>query len=324
MLAPRALHFTSTQIFWDCPTQSACESLPGGLPRELDYGASVDRKWRARLQRPLEASAGSDADANTAIGPRITSRHEIPYEFWKIAVRGYTSCALTFHSDKLKALEGITQLVQDSRGGERFVAGLWERFLVLQLAWAVEDPAASQRPEPDEKNWFPSWSWASVTGKVEIVDRKLLNMIYTASVDDGLDVVSARGSKGLSEMGQGEAIINLRGYPAKGFMVDQGAGTGWVLKVPDNSQTSVAIPAFPDVFPSEKNGLLGPCELVVLAVGEKRLGLQEDGTVIYDSDNLRHVYSGVGLLIRKGNDIEGSSVFQPVGMIKFTEMGREN
>lgn len=326
MLAPRALHFASTQIFWDCPTHSACESLPGGLPRELDYSASIDRNWRAQLQRPTRNPAPS-GETQMISGSTITSRREIPYEFWKMAVRKYTSCALSFHSDKLKALWGIAKLVQDSRG-EKFIAGLWERDLVLQLAWTVTNPAVSERPEPDSDNWFPSWSWASVTGKVEVVDRLIQNMIYLASGHDGTEVVTTTGIKWFSgdlpKMAEEEAILKLQAYRAKGFLTNDNEGTEWVVKISDTDQSFVTVKAFPDIFPTQKNGLLGACEMLVLAVGEKSLGLQKDGTVDFDPGNRRLVYSGVGLLVKRSQHGKSRQHFRRIGAMKFVEIDRQS
>jgi hypothetical protein len=36
ILAPRTLHFTKTQLFWECCDLSACETFPDGIPSALD------------------------------------------------------------------------------------------------------------------------------------------------------------------------------------------------------------------------------------------------------------------------------------------------
>lgn len=330
MLAPRAIHFTSTQIFWDCPTHSACESLPRGIPRQLDRLASVDRNWRAQLQQqqqPEKPGAASDTIA----------RREIPYEFWRLAVRKYTSCALTFHADKLKALWGIAQLVRESRPrGERFVAGLWERDLIEQLAWAVLDPATSQRPPPVEPSsevpdpiWFPSWSWASVTGEVEVVDLRLPNMCYRARGHNGPDVVAPTGiakvEGGLPEIPKDQAIIQLQCYRCKGSLAKAGGDTGWVMKISDSQQSSVSLPAFPDVSPSP-NDLLGNCEFLLLMQGERISALEDDGSILYGKgirEDCRKVYSGMGLLVKRDTDVTRSDYVKRIGMVKFGDMSRQ-
>ncbi|KAF2465538.1 uncharacterized protein BDR25DRAFT_239391, partial [Lindgomyces ingoldianus] len=49
MISPRILYFARIQIFWDCGTISACESLPSGFPLLLDHLAATDWHWRGHL-----------------------------------------------------------------------------------------------------------------------------------------------------------------------------------------------------------------------------------------------------------------------------------
>ncbi|KAG6355628.1 hypothetical protein INS49_003590 [Diaporthe citri] len=125
-------------------------------------------------------------------------------------------------------------------------------------------------------------------------------------------------------MAEDDAILKLQAYRAQGFLTDNDECTGWVVKIPDTDQSFVTVKAFPDVFPSQNNGLLGACEVLVLAVGEKSLGLQKDGTVNYDPGNRRLVYSGVGLLIKRSQHGKPSERFQRIGAIRFVEMERQS
>jgi len=158
MLAPRMIHFAKNQIFWDCATTSACEALPSGLPQPLDGAAGTDRHWRGRLQlsnslrqRPLAGAADDSLEA-----------------FWKSAVRKYTSCDLTNGADKLRAMWGIAKLVRDALE-EEYGAGLWEKNLDEQLAWKVAECSLDERPNELRDN--PSWSWASMSGTIDLQDR---------------------------------------------------------------------------------------------------------------------------------------------------------
>lgn len=101
MLAPRILHFARNQVFWDCPSLSACEALPAGLPRPMDNAAGPDRHWRGRLQieKADDLAGGNDQPLSA---------------YWQTAVRKYTSCNITNRGDKLIALWGIAKLVKDA------------------------------------------------------------------------------------------------------------------------------------------------------------------------------------------------------------------
>lgn len=51
---------------------------------------------------------------------------------------------------------------------EDFAAGLWNKGLVEQLGWRVASDAAQR---PSDLNDFPSWSWMSVMGGIEVGSR---------------------------------------------------------------------------------------------------------------------------------------------------------
>jgi len=142
---------------------SACESIPFGLPSAIDGPARPDRHWHSRLQEP-------DETALQYVGPS-----DFPLmEFWKSAVRRYTKCALTKGADKMIALWGIAKLVRDGLEVE-YGLGLWEQNLEDQLTWRVAECTLDERPT-DSTAWgiarnFPSWSWASMDGIIEVADR---------------------------------------------------------------------------------------------------------------------------------------------------------
>lgn len=163
MLSPRILHFTRKQVFWDCPSLSACETLPAGLPQPMDNAAGPDRHWRGRLQEPEdnpEPMAGANDQSMDA--------------FWKTAVQKYTSCNLTYGKDKLIAMWGIAKLMRDITNVE-YGKGLFEENLEDQLAWRVEETRLTERPNESTKEKvarnIPSWSWASMDGRIVVPDR---------------------------------------------------------------------------------------------------------------------------------------------------------
>lgn len=120
--------------------------------------ASVDRHWRERLQ-----------ESSLLVEPLAGTANDSLEAFWKMAVANFTRCTLTNPADRLIAIWGIAALVRDALG-EDFGAGLWDKNLHEQLAWRVVDCGSADRPEL-LRDMFPSWSWASVIGKVEVADR---------------------------------------------------------------------------------------------------------------------------------------------------------
>ncbi|KAH7408227.1 heterokaryon incompatibility protein-domain-containing protein [Phaeosphaeria sp. MPI-PUGE-AT-0046c] len=173
MLAPRVLHFTDSQIFWDCGTLSACEGLPNGLPLPLDDSASTDRHWRGRLQE----------SSSLAHAPLSGVNDDSLEGFWSSAVLNYTRCDLTNQGDKSVAIWSIAKLVRDA-WNEEYGAGLWGAALEEQLAWRVADTKASERHV--HLQWKqPSWSWTSVQGAIVLPERMVAKRCYRVRGHDG-------------------------------------------------------------------------------------------------------------------------------------------
>lgn len=137
---------------------SACESLPAGLPLPLDRRSAMDRHWRGRLQE------GSTRGSIPLRGANDDSLED----FWKSAVEDYTNLKLTHQSDKRVAIWSVAKLVRDAVD-EEYVVGLWKGALEEQLAWRVADCTTAERPKLLAT--IPSWSWASIEGRILIAER---------------------------------------------------------------------------------------------------------------------------------------------------------
>ncbi|TVY19813.1 hypothetical protein LARI1_G004725 [Lachnellula arida] len=120
LLSPRTLHFTRTEVFWECFTKFVSEASP----------ISSDR--------------------------RIGSSKQGYIKNWATIVREYSSRKLTFKKDKLIALAGIAAAIQDQTR-DKYYAGMWGRNLEWQLSWYLPDQPALQRTTPPRA---PTWSWA--------------------------------------------------------------------------------------------------------------------------------------------------------------------
>jgi hypothetical protein len=77
---------------------------------------------------------------------------------WDDIIESYTVRELTYLSDKLAAVEGISNEMQCLRK-DRYFSGLWTGELPQQLFWIGRETR-----RPDELQGFPTWSWASTHG----------------------------------------------------------------------------------------------------------------------------------------------------------------
>ncbi len=138
ILAPRTVHFTPEQMFWECAENKASEVHPVRIPS---------------LRSPRSSCV--KALAICSIGKKI--------EFWQDLVEEYSRGKLTVSSDKLIALSGVAREFHLTQGwrSEDYHAGLWAPNLELQLMWRCWPPG---RRSPDYR--APSWSWAAVDGNI--------------------------------------------------------------------------------------------------------------------------------------------------------------
>ncbi|KAK2125134.1 hypothetical protein NOF04DRAFT_1401612 [Fusarium oxysporum II5] len=80
---------------------------------------------------------------------------------WYEMVTSYSVRNLTNDGDKIMAIAGVAYFIQQSTGF-KYAAGLWDETLPFNLLWVV-DSGAKRRPSGRS---VPTWSWASVDGKI--------------------------------------------------------------------------------------------------------------------------------------------------------------
>ena len=178
VLAPRTLYFGARQVLWDCLADRACETYPsmgdhGRLVQpapdfEVNETFLHDDELGplTRVVREMKAAQRARADDSeenlTYQGAPVTARRQQAlFKVWDRFVVHYSLRHLTFPSDKLLAISGITQLFC-TRMQSRFVAGLFEVHLMKGLLWYIRTNTITDRPSYRA----PSWSWASCEGYV--------------------------------------------------------------------------------------------------------------------------------------------------------------
>lgn len=142
-LAPRMLHFTNRQILWSCRQAEACEANPGFQV----------------LKEPWIN------DTLFTEGHRAKLKSDFINGFWEPIVTYYSKLNLTQGTDKLPALAGIAQWVQQNTGNT-YVAGLWKTGIITHLLWEVVDQGSLERRPAVYR--APSWTWASIGSSIKM------------------------------------------------------------------------------------------------------------------------------------------------------------
>ncbi|KIX95530.1 uncharacterized protein Z520_08650 [Fonsecaea multimorphosa CBS 102226] len=173
LLSPRTLHFGTEELYWECEQYVLAED-GALLQREFPTLLKVVRSRRDSIS----AAQGSTSKTNDG---EDSKRNPWP-NVWLSLIEEYTSRNLTRDQDKLPALSGVASLV----GGlteDEYLAGLWRNDVLQNLSWSVEtfepthqcdDPAHDAAMPPASKSEVryppnyraPTWSWASLDGKV--------------------------------------------------------------------------------------------------------------------------------------------------------------
>ncbi|KAF2242234.1 HET-domain-containing protein, partial [Trematosphaeria pertusa] len=131
-LSPRVVHFCAAELVWECGELLACEC--GGAQND---------------------------DSMLGTHPALKRRR------WRDMVGEYARLGLTYETDRLPALAGIASELFADVDRQRYLAGLWEDTLHLDLQWVISKPQetlpASHNLSSGESKDFvaPSWSWAS-------------------------------------------------------------------------------------------------------------------------------------------------------------------
>jgi len=134
LLSKRTIHFTSTQIFWECNKITACEAFPQQLPPTFHSDIELQMTFR---KRPLQ-----------------------DYR-WEDIVWLYTRCRLTFERDKLPAISGVAKRMMTLRNCSYVCGLLREESFPLQLCWRRNGTEDGTIPRPKTQR-APSWSWAAI------------------------------------------------------------------------------------------------------------------------------------------------------------------
>ena len=244
-LSPRVLHYGRNQLLWECGELDACETYPGGLPELLknhlsgfklgpEAAASLGYTGQANATTSDTSScyggevATTTSDTSSCYGSEVATPTSDTSSYyrgtWDSMLMQYSVTSLTKEEDKLIAISGIAKRMQGLLNDD-YLAGLWRKDLPIQLLWTVAcfEPA-NFMPLPRPRIYrAPSWSWASVDGKIESYHYQYENYegILVTILDAGVTPV---GADSTGQIKDGYIRLNGRIFPAELLQVQ---GLGW-------------------------------------------------------------------------------------------------
>lgn len=123
LLSPRTVFFGPEQVHWECLECGADEKDPSGF-----FG------W-LRVKKHLFGLTSPDKQSNFLQDPQFVENF---YPVLPWILEAYTTAHLTFCTDLLVAIGGISSFIE-ARTGLHFVWGHWKELLPLDLLWHVKD-----------------------------------------------------------------------------------------------------------------------------------------------------------------------------------------
>jgi hypothetical protein len=148
-LASRVLMFGENKFFFDCRTVERSEDTKMCTLRP-DWVDTVCEVPQEEEEGTAMAAKREDDD----------SRQRTSFDHWQILCSHYSYRELTFPEDKLPAISGMASKTRKKVQSD-YLGGLWRDHLMHDLFWHTVGIA--RRPE---KYRAPSWSWASLDGKI--------------------------------------------------------------------------------------------------------------------------------------------------------------
>jgi hypothetical protein len=163
-LSWRTIHCTEYGIYWEC-TQLDASEFHHYLENVGQSGILYKVSSYKRDTEP----------------PSLETKAKLTGKIWSELVSGYSERKLTFKSDRLLAISAIAQQIQHLTDDE-YLAGHWRSNLLSSLLWYcyadASPPSRRTLPRPQglesldiktHSNYVaPSWSWASIVGKIKM------------------------------------------------------------------------------------------------------------------------------------------------------------
>ncbi|KAF1969076.1 HET-domain-containing protein, partial [Bimuria novae-zelandiae CBS 107.79] len=154
LLSSRVLSFGTSGLRWKCDQVLYHETTPN-----LQHHGSDLIGTETLITMKIMSGV---------VQERLSSKPKQILKEWKAILENYSQRRLTYDTDKLPAIAGLAQLVNRSCH-DRYLAGLWKSDIAQQLMWIHRGRLTGNVIEYSRQMQFraPSWSWASVNGRIQ-------------------------------------------------------------------------------------------------------------------------------------------------------------
>ncbi|KAF2117925.1 heterokaryon incompatibility protein-domain-containing protein [Lophiotrema nucula] len=188
VLSTRVLHYTATELLFECKTSHRCECSP------------------ARRIYPTTPALIPKAIAQQ-------SKHSYGvWEAWQRIVEQYSQRDLTVANDKLPAISGIAHKIKDATGSS-YLAGLWKENLASDLLWSSS--ALVTQVYASDTYRAPTFSWSSLdTAVTYYAPDEDERAVFTPTVKLRSSSIALSGLNALGTVTDGSVMLRGACLPA--------------------------------------------------------------------------------------------------------------
>jgi hypothetical protein len=142
VLSTRVLHYTETELVFECKSSYRCECSPSSKP----YVTTPSLIPRAVA--------------------KAKSNKQPVWAAWQKVVEQYSKRDLTIQSDKLPAISGVASKIKRATGSA-YIAGIWKGNLASDLLWSVVPQSClNEKSYALDDYRAPTFSWASLNAPI--------------------------------------------------------------------------------------------------------------------------------------------------------------
>jgi len=196
-LSPRILYWTTQRMWWSCAKSELAE---------FTWKEKIDR---AAEPVPAPSTAGMGLELTPPQAFLLSSWNGnslLLHQQWQDVLQSYVRRYLGRPEDRFRALSGIASVYAQGQQ-DQYLAGLWKKTFMIDLAWSVWAPADQTRTL---RGVAPSWSWASLPMGTQLrMKRKAQGQSSVTAVLTDIDNDVRKDTNPLSVVEAGSKISKV-------------------------------------------------------------------------------------------------------------------
>ncbi|KAH8756826.1 heterokaryon incompatibility protein-domain-containing protein [Hyaloscypha finlandica] len=184
LLSPRIIHYTESDVWWECAECYLPSTFYYGLPSTYKSGTNMYPPWDPDGKFRVEFSW----EPREMVDYGLNERQADDLTHWKRTVEWYSQLDITYDRDVFPAIGAIASRLNEHVYCTDYIAGFFKSDLPQSLIF--------ERHTTKARSVYvaPSWSWASAQGEIKFIGAPGVPTAVIKSIETRL--VNARNKLG--------------------------------------------------------------------------------------------------------------------------------